>query len=73
MLRKRVRLLKLDIEGAEIPVINQLIDSSTIDLIDLLVVETHEKQQPSLIEETDRLRNRIRELGYNSKFRLDWV
>lgn len=72
-LGKRVRLLKIDIEGAEIPVINRLIDSGAVDLIDLAVVETHEKQHPSLLHETNALRNRIAALGYASKFRLDWI
>jgi hypothetical protein len=43
-LQKRVCLLKLDIEGSEIAVLNRLLDAGTIDLIDLVVVETPEKQ-----------------------------
>jgi FkbM family methyltransferase len=72
-LNDRVQLLKIDIEGAQIPVINRLIDSGAIELIDMALVETHEKQQPSLSLETDSLRRRIKALGYESKFRLDWV
>ena len=68
----KVRLLKIDIEGAEIPVINRLIDTSAIDLIDLAVVETHEVQQPLLFQPTEALRQRIQDLGYQSKFRFDW-
>lgn len=72
-LNKRVRLLKIDIEGAEIPVINRLIDSGAVDLIDLVVVETHETQQPSLLQATTSLRERIKASGHESRFRLDWI
>lgn len=71
-LNSRVRLLKLDIEGAEIPVLNHLIDRGTIELIDLAVVETHEKQIPHLFRATEELRERIEIEGLGSKIRLDW-
>jgi FkbM family methyltransferase len=69
---KRVRLMKIDIEGAEIEVINRLIDTNAIDLIDYLVVETHEKQMPHLLEKTNLLRSRINSLGLDKKINLDW-
>jgi FkbM family methyltransferase len=72
-LKKRVRLLKLDIEGSEIAVLNRLLDSGTIDLIDLVVAETHDKWIPSLFEGTDTLRHRIEAAGLSDKIRLDWV
>ena len=72
-LNKRVGVLKIDIEGAEIPVLNRLIDTKTIDLIDLVLVETHEVQQPSLISSTNTLRERIAAASLQSKIRLDWI
>jgi FkbM family methyltransferase len=72
-LGSRVRLAKLDIEGAEIGVINRLIDTGAIDLIDLVLVETHEKQMPFLLEQTEALKQRIKGLSLESKFRLDWI
>ena len=72
-LRSRVRLAKLDIEGAEIGVINHLIDTGAVDLIDLVLVETHEKQMPFLLEQTEELRQRIKNTSLQSKFRLDWI
>lgn len=71
-LGKRVRLMKIDIEGSEIQVINRLIDTNAIDLIDYLVVETHEKQMPHLLENTNALRSRINRLGLDKKINLDW-
>jgi hypothetical protein len=72
-LGSRVRLVKLDIEGAEIGVINHLIDTGAVELIDLVVVETHEKQMPFLLEQTEELRQRIKNTSLQSKFRLDWI
>ena len=72
-LRQPVKLVKMDIEGSEIEVLNNLLDSRAIDLVELMVVETHEKQQPALVDATNALRERISELGLNSKIRLDWI
>jgi FkbM family methyltransferase len=72
-LKMPVRVLKIDIEGAEIAVVNRLIDTRAMDMIDLAIVETHETQQPSLLEATTALRKRIIASGYEPKFRLDWI
>lgn len=72
-LGKNVRLLKLDIEGAELPVLNSLLDTGMIHRIDHVLVETHEKQMPQLLAETDTLRDRLRREGLDGKVRLDWV
>jgi FkbM family methyltransferase len=71
-LGRRVRLLKLDVEGAEILIINRLIDAGTIELVDLVAAETHERHIPSLIASTAALRLRIQNAGLGSKIRLDW-
>ncbi|KRQ94731.1 hypothetical protein CQ12_04165 [Bradyrhizobium jicamae] len=72
-LRRPVKLVKMDIEGSEIQVLNSLLDSKAIDLVELMVVETHEKQQPELLAATNALRQRIRESGLGTKIRLDWI
>ena len=72
-LNQKVRFIKLDIEGAEIPVINGLIDTKAIDRVDLVLAETHEKQLPLLRDETDRMRQRISDCGLDEKFRFDWI
>jgi FkbM family methyltransferase len=71
-LNRRVRLLKLDIEGSELKVLNHLMDTGAIELIDQVVVETHEQQIPHLLEATNALRARIRREGLEPKIRLDW-
>ena len=71
-LGKRVRLMKVDIEGAEIEVLNRLMDTGAIDLIDHVIVETHEDQMPHLAAATQALRARIATLGLTEKICLDW-
>ena len=41
-LEGRVRLVKMDIEGAEIEVLNSLIDTDQVRKVDMILVETHE-------------------------------
>jgi FkbM family methyltransferase len=72
-LKSGVCLLKLDIEGAELPVLNSLIDTGAIHRIDHVVVETHEKQMPHLLADTEALRARLRHENLEKKVRLDWV
>lgn len=55
----RVRLLKIDIEGAEVPVLEALLDSGAINRVDKAFVETHETRIPSLVPRTEALRSRI--------------
>lgn len=69
----RIRLLKMDIEGAECRVLKSMLDKSAFDKIDFTVVETHEIQMPHLFEETEALRRRIEDLGLSERIRLDWV
>lgn len=71
-LGSRVRLVKIDIEGSEIAVLNRLLDTGAIDLIDHLVVETHEQQMPELLNQTIELRTRIEAMGLSKKICLEW-
>lgn len=71
-LGRRVRVLKLDIEGSEIVVLNRLLDTGTINLVDLVVAETHERFSPELLASTNALRERINAEGLAAKIRLDW-
>jgi FkbM family methyltransferase len=70
-LPSRVAILKIDIEGAEVPVIEHLLDTNAIERIDYLFAETHEKQIPELAERTVALRKRIAVERY-SNIDLDW-
>jgi FkbM family methyltransferase len=67
----RVRLLKMDIEGAEVAVLNQLLDEGLHHAIDLAFVEVHDRQIRELAPATRELRRRLEELGADH-FKLDW-
>lgn len=68
---KRIALLKMDIEGAEVDVLNQLLDEGLHTMIDQAFVETHDRRVPELVEPTRRLRERLQAMGA-TQFRLDW-
>ena len=72
-LEKPVKLLKMDIEGAEVAVLNHLLDRGLMDRVELAVVETHERFSPELAQGTEALRARIADAGLASRVRLDWV
>jgi FkbM family methyltransferase len=68
-LDKPVALLKLDIEGAEVPVIEHLLETRTIDGVRNLFVETHEKRIPELASRTALLREQlVKRGGINANF-----
>lgn len=67
----QVAVLKMDIEGAEIPVLERLLDTRVIDRIDHIFVETHERQIDDLSDRTLALRQRITEEGRRN-LNLDW-
>lgn len=71
-LDRPVRLLKIDIEGAEIDVVNRLLDEDALRQVEQVLVETHERKIPELKEPTDALRQRIIDKGLDDKVSLDW-
>ncbi|OIN85385.1 MAG: hypothetical protein AUJ12_09550 [Alphaproteobacteria bacterium CG1_02_46_17] len=71
-LNTRINLLKMDIEGFEVEVIPHLIKTKAIDLIDMCLVELHERKAPELLEKTLAMRSLIEENGLSNKFVLDW-
>lgn len=68
---RRIRLLKMDVEGAEVGLLNQLLDRGLHQRIDQLFAEVHDRQNRTLAEPTRLLRERLAALGA-SHFRLDW-
>jgi len=72
-LGRNIRLIKMDVEGAECAILRHIIETGAIDLVDHMFVETHDHKIPELKEETDALRALIREKGLDSVIKLDWV
>ncbi len=65
-----IKLLKMDIEGHEIEVLNDLIETGTVHNIKKAFVELHDRKNPQLATETQRLRERIK--GTGVRFDLSW-
>jgi len=70
-LEGQIKLVKIDIEGEELNVINQILDNDLNDKIDHILVETHQKKIPSHRTKLDNLKKRIREMNI-SNISLDW-
>jgi FkbM family methyltransferase len=70
-LGRRVRLLKMDVEGAEVAILNQILDEGLHEVIDQAFVEVHDRKIPELAGPTQRLRERLAAAGA-THFRLDW-
>ena len=70
-LGQRVSILKMDVEGAEVEVLNQLLDEGLHTEISHAFVEVHDRKVRELVEPTRLLRERLDRLGA-THFRLDW-
>ena len=68
----RVALLKMDIEGAEVPILEKLLDTGLIARIECTFAETHERIIPELASRTLALRRRIACEGLQN-INLDWI
>lgn len=68
----QIGFLKMDIEGAEVRVINRMIDCGAIHRVRRMAVETHEQQIPSLAPEIEQLRSRLNDIGCADRVSLDW-
>lgn len=71
-LDRKVDILKMDVEGAEIAILWKMLNSGSYRNIGLMLVETHETKIPGHQEEVARLRARIQELGIDH-IRLNWI
>lgn len=57
---KRIKVLKMDVEGVEYDILNTLIDSGIIRNIDNILVEAHEDKIPSLMDDALSVRSKIK-------------
>ncbi|MEI7597378.1 MAG: FkbM family methyltransferase [Bacteroidota bacterium] len=67
-LRKRIRVLKIDIEGVEYEILEKLIEEK----IDYIFVETHEKKIPELINKHNQIVKKISDKKIK-KINLNWI
>lgn len=68
----KVELVKIDIEGYEIQLLNHLMNENAIDNVKKFYVETHEQKMVDLAIPTRELKERINREGYKNKFFFDW-
>jgi hypothetical protein len=61
----------MDIEGAEVEILEALLASGTVDKLRHVFVETHELQFPDLLERTWQLREKVKTLK-DVSINLDW-
>lgn len=67
-----VKLIKIDIEGLEYRVVNDLIDSGVMARVGMVYVEDHCFVVEGLEAERDATLEKIRKLGLEDRFRFDW-
>lgn len=67
----KVDLMKIDIEGAEVPVLETLLSSPMARGVSVILVETHEHVLPELAERTDSLRKRAKTIS-EPKILMNW-
>jgi FkbM family methyltransferase len=70
-LPKSPSLIKMDIEGAEVDILEMLFNTKRIEKIGTMFVETHEKQIPSLRSRTLALIAKVQTSPY-SNINFDW-
>jgi FkbM family methyltransferase len=67
-----IALLKIDIEGAEVPILESLLDTGVISRIRYTFAETHERTVPELADRIRALRERVAREGLRN-VNLDWI
>lgn len=71
-LDKPIELIKIDIEGYEIELINHLLDTGALANVQTVYVETHERKFEALTSATLELKQRIKKECLEDKFYYDW-
>ena len=72
-LDRPVRLLKMDIEGAEVELVPHLISRGAAQRVNTMAVETHEAKTPALADATQAMRDQISAAGLGDRIMLDWT
>lgn len=70
-LNANIPLIKVDIEGAEVDLLEALLDHEVADRIDRIFVETHELKIPHLADRSRALRRRVRKMA-RPTVNMDW-
>ena len=68
---KPIDIIKMDIEGAEVDVLERLFDAPELSSVKTILVETHEVQMPQLRARTEAIRKHAKTLSGVRVF-MDW-
>lgn len=71
-LGRRVDVLKLDVEGAEIDILKKMLADGTHERVGLMLVETHETKIPGHDREVAALQGELHARGIRN-IRLNWI
>jgi FkbM family methyltransferase len=72
-LDRRVRVIKIDVEGVECPLVHHLLDTGVIEQVDTVLVEVHDRHIPELHAEYQGLRERLEREGFADRVLTDWA
>ena len=70
-LDKDISVIKIDIEGAEVALMEKLLDHPVLHRIGYIFVETHESRLPELAERSEALRRRSKTIAHPI-INMDW-
>ena len=68
-----VAVLKLDVEGAELDIVEEMLRRDLFDNIRISLIETHEKQFPELAERTIALKAQVAARYPEHKVCTEWL
>jgi FkbM family methyltransferase len=66
-----IKLIKMDIEGAEIPILERMLESTMINRVENLFVETHERMIPNISDRVSTIK-RLSAMQSTVNINLDW-
>jgi len=69
---RKVDILKMDVEGAEIDILHRLIENETYRKVGLILVETHETKIPGHQQKVADLKNLLQEKNIQN-IKLNWI
>lgn len=69
-LDKDIKILKIDVEGAEYDILEKLITSPVLSRIGQVLVETHAEKIPELREKDAAIREKVKHIG---NINLNWI
>ena len=69
---KKIKFIKIDIEGYEVELLNHLINTKVLNRVDYIFVETHENKIVELRNEINQLKKKIKNSNLQTKFFWNW-